>query len=60
MKFFFAVSSILKEKRKVILCICKETGCEVKMHLACYQLVSGRITLSELPPDGRTSPNSLS
>ena len=47
-KIFLAIPRATAEQRKDIVNICNETGCEVKILPAMYQLVLGQITVSAM------------
>ena len=47
-KIFLAIPRATAEQRKDIVNICNETGCEVKILPAMYQLVLGQVTVSAM------------
>jgi FlaA1/EpsC-like NDP-sugar epimerase len=47
-KIFLAIPRATAEQRKDIVNICNETGCEVKILPAMYQLVLGQLTVSSM------------
>lgn len=47
-QIFFAIPSASAEEKRDILNICKETGCELKILLGIYQLMTGEIALSKM------------
>lgn len=47
-KIFLAIPRATSEQRKDIVTICNETGCDVKILPAMYQLVLGQITVSAM------------
>ena len=49
-KIIFAIPAIAAEEKKNILEICKETGCEIQIVPAVYQLVNGEVRVSQIRP----------
>ena len=49
-QIMLAMPSASAEKRRDILDICKETGCELKILPGVYQLANGELTLSKMKP----------
>lgn len=49
-QIMLAMPSASAEKRRDILDICKETGCELKILPGIYQLANGELTLSKMKP----------
>lgn len=49
-KIIFAIPAISAEEKKKILEICKETGCEVQIVPAVYQLANGEVKVSSIRP----------
>ena len=47
-KIYFAIPTAKAEDKKDILNICNETGCEIKILPALYQLVLGQVTVSAM------------
>ena len=47
-RIIFAITNITPERRRVILNICKDTGCELLAVPGLYQLYSGEMTVSRL------------
>ena len=51
-KIIFAIPAISASEKKNILEICKETGCEMQIVPAVYQLVNGEVKVSSIRPVG--------
>lgn len=49
-KIIFAIPTISASEKKKILEICKETGCEMQIVPAVYQLVNGEVKVSSIRP----------
>ena len=49
-KIIFAIPTISASEKKKILEICKETGCEMQIVPAVYQLVNGEVKASSIRP----------
>lgn len=49
-KIIFAIPAISASEKKNILEICKETGCEMQIVPAVYQLVNGEVKVSSIRP----------
>lgn len=49
-KIIFAIPTVSASEKKKILEICKETGCEMQIVPAVYQLVNGEVKVSSIRP----------